>query len=762
MKKPLSVLLVVGVMLPSFASASVIGDVFSGLASIPEQFSALVQIFQIKRPSSALGLVESSYSTSSPETVSSSSVVITGVDLPATINDASRLTYGISIMNNGQASVSGVSLSAYLLQEISGRTRRSPAGGSAVQCGGERRGVIPLGECRFSSSTFTVRGNVGTATAVFELRMQSNIIAEYRFPVTIEARLIKRNLSVMKQGLGKGSVTSNPSGIDCGRDCMEQYAVSSSIILTAQPEAGSVFTGWTGCGVVSSSQCVVIMRGAERVTARFDVRPIVSTSTVTLSVSKNPALTQPTYPANRGSAKIGSYTFTASASEGVNLNRISIVTFATGSSPFANLRLMVGNTQFGTVIPSLRPYVSSSFSGTLSIPPGGNRTVDVYADILSGPLGTYPTATAVTDCTGQGAATFASVSCPYVAGQGVVLGGQPSLVVTIDASSPPNGQLVMGSSNNPLAVFRFNEVSNLEDIKVTSLNVFDSVSSISSVKPAFSNLTLSYSGANELTVASPARASTNGRGYYYTFNFANPIIVPQNGSILALLKGDVASFSSSGATDNTTHVFKIATSTDSDNDTTAETVNAYGKTSNASSFVSLNSSFASTQTVLRNKLTVTASGIGPTTSRTKSAVDDLGTINFSADATGTGSLLLGLVRVTLAGSALTGQPLSTSSISLYDPVLGLSFPLVSFASSTADFNLNDYQLAAGSTKDYRLRLNSTLLAPGQQGISQTLSARINFATDVRYKTGPTGGSTVNLLPRDVPIMINSVSYTPGT
>ncbi|QQO57050.1 MAG: IPTL-CTERM sorting domain-containing protein [Thiohalocapsa sp. PB-PSB1] len=45
---------------------------------------------------------------------------------------------------------------------------------------------------------------------------------------------------------GNGTVTSNPAGIDCGTDCTEEYEAGTSVALTATPDTGYQFDGWTG------------------------------------------------------------------------------------------------------------------------------------------------------------------------------------------------------------------------------------------------------------------------------------------------------------------------------------------------------------------------------------------------------------------------------------------------------------------------------------------------------------------------------------
>nr|MBC8413761.1 hypothetical protein [bacterium] len=53
-------------------------------------------------------------------------------------------------------------------------------------------------------------------------------------------------LEVNKLGLGSGTVASSPAGIDCGVDCSEIYIGEPLITLSAVPNAGSEFAGWSG------------------------------------------------------------------------------------------------------------------------------------------------------------------------------------------------------------------------------------------------------------------------------------------------------------------------------------------------------------------------------------------------------------------------------------------------------------------------------------------------------------------------------------
>ncbi|MBI3358270.1 MAG: hypothetical protein HY037_01575 [Nitrospirae bacterium] len=80
------------------------------------------------------------------------------------------------------------------------------------------------------------------------------------------------SLSVTKTGSGSGTVTSNPSGIDCGTDCSEAYIDGTAVILKASPSSDSVFVGWSG-DCVGTGTCTIFMHAPESVTARFDLVP---------------------------------------------------------------------------------------------------------------------------------------------------------------------------------------------------------------------------------------------------------------------------------------------------------------------------------------------------------------------------------------------------------------------------------------------------------------------------------------------------------
>ena len=80
----------------------------------------------------------------------------------------------------------------------------------------------------------------------------------------------KEGSGARKGSTGQGTVTSAPSGINCGADCEEQYAAGTSVTLTAIPAAGSTFDGFTGGGCSGTGNtCTVTVDQAKTVTAIF-------------------------------------------------------------------------------------------------------------------------------------------------------------------------------------------------------------------------------------------------------------------------------------------------------------------------------------------------------------------------------------------------------------------------------------------------------------------------------------------------------------
>ncbi len=77
------------------------------------------------------------------------------------------------------------------------------------------------------------------------------------------------NQSTLLVTSANGTVTSNPAGINCGSTCSENYGAETSVTLTASPNSGYTFTGWSGGGCSGTGACIVTMTEAKSVTANY-------------------------------------------------------------------------------------------------------------------------------------------------------------------------------------------------------------------------------------------------------------------------------------------------------------------------------------------------------------------------------------------------------------------------------------------------------------------------------------------------------------
>jgi phospholipase C len=102
-------------------------------------------------------------------------------------------------------------------------------------------------------------------------------------------------LAVTLGGTGKGSVATNPSGINCGQTCSASFNAWTQITLTATAAANSYFVGWAGGCRGNSPTCTLTLSANQQVTATFDTIQNAPVLTVNLAgnglgtISSNPS-----------------------------------------------------------------------------------------------------------------------------------------------------------------------------------------------------------------------------------------------------------------------------------------------------------------------------------------------------------------------------------------------------------------------------------------------------------------------------------------
>jgi Divergent InlB B-repeat domain len=151
-----------------------------------------------------------------------------------------------------------------------GTVTSSPAG---IECGGTCAAPFTEG------STVVLKGVPGTNTAAVKWTGCASETLENECKVTMSAaktvtatfNLLERKLTVEKKGLGTGTVTSSPAGIECGGTCSANFVKETVVTLTGTPGAKTLPPVWSGCdSVTAENKCVVTMSIARSVTATFD------------------------------------------------------------------------------------------------------------------------------------------------------------------------------------------------------------------------------------------------------------------------------------------------------------------------------------------------------------------------------------------------------------------------------------------------------------------------------------------------------------
>lgn len=157
--------------------------------------------------------------------------------------------------------------------------------------------ATPAAGYSFSGWSGSSCAGTGTCTVI----VTSNVSATATF-------VTQFTLSVALAGTGTGTVSSSPAGINCGATCSMTSASGSSISLTATPNSGQVFSGWSGA-CTGKGSCSVSMTSNQSVTATFNPAPPPSYSvTISLAGSGSGTVTSSDGNINCGTVCSANYT----------------------------------------------------------------------------------------------------------------------------------------------------------------------------------------------------------------------------------------------------------------------------------------------------------------------------------------------------------------------------------------------------------------------------------------------------------------------
>jgi hypothetical protein len=133
---------------------------------------------------------------------------------------------------------------------------------------------------------------------------------------TFNAQQQQFTLSVSKAGTGSGTVTSSPTGINCGAICAAGYNSGQVVILTATASGGSNFAGWNGGNCGGTGTCLVTVNANTAVTATFNPQlPSITISDVIVTEG-NTGTTNAIYTVNLSAASSQTVTVTYNTTNG--------------------------------------------------------------------------------------------------------------------------------------------------------------------------------------------------------------------------------------------------------------------------------------------------------------------------------------------------------------------------------------------------------------------------------------------------------------
>src|SRR5580704_11982969 len=179
------------------------------------------------------------------------------------------LTQNASVMAN-------FSVSPALTVALSGNGTGSVASNpSGISCGKTCTASFDLGTAvTLTASAATNSTFAGWTGACSGANPSCTVTLSASQQVTAIFNLIQSApvLTVVPAGTGTGTVSSTPSGINCGSSCSATFNSGTQVTLTATASSNSSFAGWTGgpCNAISASTCTFTLTTSQQVTATFN------------------------------------------------------------------------------------------------------------------------------------------------------------------------------------------------------------------------------------------------------------------------------------------------------------------------------------------------------------------------------------------------------------------------------------------------------------------------------------------------------------
>jgi len=412
----------------------------------------------------------------------------------------SNSTFQFSLRRAGDARMVDTDLNQPILATDTGGTAFTASVLSATSATIDV-GTVSVVKAATSLSSAVAPGTSNVKWATFELRAAGE-------DVKVESLDVQAN-TTLDHGLDNGKVFLNGVQVGSTKDLTDatdvNFTFGSSMILKAgevtivdiyadakSTTGATIATGATaaitlGTGA-SNGQGQVSLTSLNVPTSDLAANTVTLT-TASLTASKASGYGDQTMIAGTSNAKLGSFTLSASATEGVNVNTIVVNLATAEAATITDMRLVDNAT--GTQIGTTKPTVSTAntYSVNFNIPASGSKTIDIVGNIKSGSNAGAWQADIDTTTGGTGLTTGNSIDIGSTdLSLQTITVGTGTFTSAVGAGNPDSLNVVAGSSEFKAGSFTFttqNSSFKVEQIKV--LIPADAATSVASVKLRYKN-----------------------------------------------------------------------------------------------------------------------------------------------------------------------------------------------------------------------------------------------------------------------------------
>ena len=462
----------------------------------------------------------------------------------------------------------------------------------------------------------------------------------------------------------------------------------------------------------------------------------ITISSSSITMGKNTAYGDTTMIAGSSAARLGSFVLSTGATEGVNVNTISVTLSANEAATITDLMLKDSATgaQIGTTKPTPASGASgNSYSVNLNIPASGTKTVDVYGSIKSS-SNIGPIAMEI-DGSGTGSNTGSSVTFgSATTGTLQTITVSTAALTAAVGVSPNNANVIAGSSLVKVGSFDFTSrysYWNVDKIKVTVPN--NAATSVASVVLRYPDAS-GVSTDSTAVLASPSSVETYATATFTGLTF----YIPSNSTKKLDVYVNLAGIQADGDTGKSVTVTLVGT----DGFNKTDSAGTANTTLNASDLASSATGGKGTMYVRKSVPTLSAvaldtmvlsAGTGKAIGRVKITADAAGNVSWDKLAftvNKTKGILIGAtstLKLWQGSNTVSGVFATTTGATAGVQTME-SFPSATGDGTLATSNLNlvflptsEETIPAGEFRTYELRGTVGGLATGSNSLDVSIA-----------------------------------------